>query len=91
MLAIPAAMIVSSILFQPIVAARVHTLFGIRTIGLTDAAMIACSTLAVAGHAMTRTHLSTAAACAVLSVIGLVYVIPVIKRTRAGGEAAATL
>jgi O-antigen/teichoic acid export membrane protein len=90
MLAIPAAMIVSSILFQPIVAARVHTLFGIRTIGLTDAAMIVCGALAIAGHAMTRTHLSAAAASAVLSVIGLVYLIPVIKRSRAGGEAAAT-
>ena len=89
MLAIPAAMVVSSIAFQPIVAARVHTLFDIRTIGLMDAAMIAGGALAIAGHAVTRTHLSAAAACAVLAAIGLVYLVPVIRRTYAPAEAAA--
>lgn len=90
MLAIPAAMILSSILFQPIVAARVQKLFAFRTIAPMDAAMIACGALAIAGHAMTRTLASTAAACAILAIIGLVYTIPVIRRSRAPAEATAT-
>jgi O-antigen/teichoic acid export membrane protein len=89
MLAIPAAMIAASILFQPIVAARVRTLFGIRTIGIADIVAITCGALAVAGHAMTRTLTSTALACAVLAAIGLVYLMPVIRRSRAAAEAAA--
>ena len=90
MLAIPAAMIFAAIVFQPIVAARVHKLFGIRTIGLVDAAMIGCGALAITAHAMIRTPASTAAACTVLAAIGLVYMIPVIRRSRAQAEAAAS-
>ena len=89
MLAIPAAMIFASVVFQPIVAARVHTLFGFRTIGWLDAAMMGSGALAIAAHAMLRTPGSTAVACTVLAAIGLVYMIPVIRRSRAPAEAAA--
>lgn len=89
-LAIPAAMIFASVVFQPIVAARVHTLFGFRTIGWIDSAMIGSGAIAIAAHAMLRTPASTAAACTVLVAIGLVTMIPVMKRSRAQAEAAAS-
>ena len=64
-------------------------MFQIRTIGLVDIVMIGCGALAIAAHAMMRTPPSAAAACAVLAAIGLVYMIPVIRRSRAQAEAAA--
>jgi O-antigen/teichoic acid export membrane protein len=89
MLAIPAAMILAVVVFQPIVAARVRQLFGFRTIGPMDAAMIVCGTLAIAAHAMTHTPISTAMACTALTIIALVYMIPVIRRSRTPAEATA--
>jgi hypothetical protein len=89
MLAIPAAMILAVVVFQPIVAARVRQLFGFRTIGPMDAAMIVCGALAIAAHAMTHTPISTAMACTALTIIALVYMIPVIRRSRTPAEATA--
>ena len=71
MLAIPAAMIVSMIVFQPIVAARTRKLFDIRTVGVPDAVMIVCGAFAIAAHAIVHSPLSTAGVCAVLTAIGL--------------------
>ncbi|MPZ37711.1 MAG: oligosaccharide flippase family protein [Rhizobiales bacterium] len=89
MLAIPAAMILSAILLQPVVAVRVQRLFNVRTITPGDAAMMVCGTLAIAGYAMTRTPASAAAVCTILAIIGLVYMIPVIRRSRPHAEATA--
>ena len=90
MLAIPAAMIVSSIAFQPMVAARTRKLFDIRTIGIADSAMIVAGGLAIAGHALVRSPVSAAGTCTVLGAIGLYYVIPAMTRARARAGAAAT-
>ena len=73
MLAIPAAMIFSALVFEPMIAARAWTMFEVRTIGVVDAMLIGCGSLAVAAHAIVHTRLSTAGACAVLCAIGLYY------------------
>jgi O-antigen/teichoic acid export membrane protein len=89
MLAIPAAMILAAVMFQPVVAAQVRQRFGFRTIGLIDAAMMACGTFAIAAHAMSHTPISTAMVCVVLTIIALVYTIPVIRRSHTQAEATA--
>jgi len=89
-LAIPAAMIVSAILFQPFVATKARKLFDIRTVGFADLAAMLCGSLAIAGHALVRSPLSAVAACATLAALALVYMVPAVMRVRTRADAPAT-
>lgn len=88
-LSIPAAMIVSTILLQPIVLARTRQMFAIRTIGIPEIAMMVCGSLAIAADALLDTPISAATAFTVLGAFGLAQVIPTMRHAPAG--AAATL
>jgi O-antigen/teichoic acid export membrane protein len=69
--AIPAAMIVSTFLLNPIVAARVQNLFAITTIHARDVLLMAAGTVALVWYAATGTASAGVAACAVLAAITL--------------------
>jgi O-antigen/teichoic acid export membrane protein len=77
--AIPAAMIVSALAFNPIAAARVWDMFAIRTIHLRDAALIAVGALALAAYALAGSQLAGVAACGILALIGLHYAVSALK------------
>lgn len=81
LVSIPAAMIAASLAFQPIVAARTQALFGIRTIGLPEIAAIACGVMAIGAHAIVHTPLSLVGACCALAAVGLIYAVPVLRRS----------
>ena len=70
-IAVPAAMIASAILFNPIVAIRVRQLFGIRTFALSDLVLMACGAVMLGISAVNGSRLWAAGACAVLCLIGL--------------------
>jgi O-antigen/teichoic acid export membrane protein len=74
-IAIPAAMILSALLFNSIVAVRVKKLFAIRTIHATDMGVIAAGTVVLAGYALFQSVFVAVAACAALGAIGLCYFI----------------
>src|SRR5262245_31535801 len=71
--AIPAAMIVSALLFNPIVAARVQTMFAIRTVHPRDAALIAIGTAALAGYAIVGSPLAAVTTCSILVLIACYF------------------
>jgi O-antigen/teichoic acid export membrane protein len=71
--AIPAAMILSALLLNPIAAARVQAMFAIRTIHRRDAVLMAAGTLALAGYAIAGSALAGLATCGVLAAIGLYF------------------
>jgi O-antigen/teichoic acid export membrane protein len=79
--AIPAAMIVSALAFNPIAAARVWQMFAIRTIHPRDAVLIAVGALALAAYALAGSQLVAIATCGTLGVIGLYYVMSALKRS----------
>src|SRR5437868_428816 len=64
-------MIVSALLFPPVVAVRVQKLFGIRTIHFNDAVLIALGSMVLAGYAMADSAPARVAACSILAGIGL--------------------
>jgi O-antigen/teichoic acid export membrane protein len=70
---IPAAMILSALLFNPIAAARVQAMFAIRTIHRRDAALLAVGTVALAGYAIAGSALAGLATCAILAAVGLYF------------------
>jgi O-antigen/teichoic acid export membrane protein len=70
---IPAAMILSALLFNPIAAARVQAMFAIRTIHRRDAALLAVGTVALAGYAIAGSALAGLASCAILAAVGLYF------------------
>jgi O-antigen/teichoic acid export membrane protein len=86
---IPAAMILSALLFNPIAAVRVQSMFAIRTIDRRDAALIAVGTLALAGYAIAGSRLAGLAACGTVAMIGLYFVVSALKSS--GHEAEATM
>jgi len=91
-IAVPAAMIASAILFNPIVAIRVRQLFGIRTVELSDLALMACGFLALAIGAVGGSRLWAAVACGVLGLIGLTMLAMAVRQSRsAPGSAVADL
>ena len=73
--AIPAAMILSALLLNPIVAIYARRLYGILTIRPLDAGIIAlvCTTLAY--HARTGSVASTLAACLILGAVGAAFLV----------------
>jgi O-antigen/teichoic acid export membrane protein len=70
-IAVPAAMIASAILFNPIVAIRVRQLFGIRTFALSDLALMTCGAVMLGISAVAGSRVWAASACAALGLIGL--------------------
>jgi hypothetical protein len=80
---VPAAMIASAILFNPIVAVRARQLFAIRTLKLLDRALMTCGAVALAISAVDRSPLSVAGACTVLCLIGLYMIGTAIRQSNA--------
>jgi O-antigen/teichoic acid export membrane protein len=80
-MAIPAAMIVSKLLFNPLVAARVKTIFAITTIHASDILMMAAGILALAAYAITGTMAAGVASVAALAAIALYCCASAIRRT----------
>jgi O-antigen/teichoic acid export membrane protein len=70
-MAIPAAMIASKLLFNPLVAARVKTVFAITTIHVLDITMMAAGIFALAAYAVTGGVAAGAASVASLAAIAL--------------------
>ena len=81
--AIPAAMILSVALFNPIVALRARQLVGVRTFAWRDGALMACGCIALAGSAVAGSYASAALACAMLGAIGCDYVTTAMSRSAA--------
>jgi O-antigen/teichoic acid export membrane protein len=71
MASIPAAMIVSMLLFKPMVAVRVRKMFDVRTVHPRDAVLIAVGTIVLAGYAIAGSPLVRLATCGILAAIGL--------------------
>jgi O-antigen/teichoic acid export membrane protein len=69
--AIPAAMIASKLLFNPLVAARVKAVFSLTTIHILDIAMMAAGVFALAAYAMSGTVAAGAASAIALATIAL--------------------
>ncbi|MFL5238060.1 MAG: lipopolysaccharide biosynthesis protein [Rhizomicrobium sp.] len=70
-IAIPAALITSAILFYPIIAIRVHRLFGLYTLKLADLALMACGAVLLGLSAISDSRLSAIGTSAVLGLIGV--------------------
>ena len=81
--AIPAAMILSAALFNPIVALRARQLVGVRTFAWRDAALMACGCAALAGAAVAGSYAGVALACGVLGAIGTYYATTALSRSAA--------
>ncbi len=81
--AIPAAMILSAVLFYPIVAVRTRQLVGVRTFAWLDGVLMACGCVALAGAAVAGSYASAAIACAMLGAIGTYYVASALSRSAA--------
>jgi O-antigen/teichoic acid export membrane protein len=79
--AIPAAMTVAMLLLNPVAAARVRTMFAIRTIHIPDMVMMATGIVALAAYAITGTRLAGVASIAILAVIALYCCVSAIRRT----------
>jgi O-antigen/teichoic acid export membrane protein len=79
--AIPAAMILSVALFNPIVAIRARRLAGVHTFAWRDGALMACGCFTLAGAAIAGSYASTAIACAMLSAIGAYYLTTALSRS----------
>jgi O-antigen/teichoic acid export membrane protein len=79
--AIPAAMILSVLLFNPLVALRARQLAGVRTIALRDYALMVCGGIALAACAATGSYAGTILACGLLGVIGVYYVVTATSRS----------
>jgi hypothetical protein len=76
-------MIVSAIVFNPIVAARASRLFEIRTIEPLDCVMVVFGSVALAACALDRSPLTIASACGALVFIGLAMLWPLLRQPRA--------
>jgi O-antigen/teichoic acid export membrane protein len=79
--AVPAAMILSVILFNPIVAIRARRLTGVPTFGWRDGALMACGCIALAGAAIAGSYASTAIASAMLGAVGAYYLTTALSRS----------
>jgi O-antigen/teichoic acid export membrane protein len=81
MASIPIAMIVSMLLFTPIVAGRVHKMFDIRTVHPADAILIAVGTMGLAGYAAAASHGVGIMICSMIAGIGMYFIAAVTKGT----------
>lgn len=90
-IAVPAAMIASAILLNPIVAVRVRQLFGIHTLKLGDLALMTCGAVVLGISAMNGSRIWALGACATLGLIGLYFLAAAIRQSSAAphGEGAA--
>jgi hypothetical protein len=82
-LAIPAAMIFSMVCFNPLIAVRARRLVGVRTIALSDAALMACGSLALAASAIVPSFINAAITYGLLGVIGVYYIMTATARSAA--------
>jgi O-antigen/teichoic acid export membrane protein len=76
---IPAAMILSALLLNPIAAARVQSMFAIRTIHRRDAVLLAVGTVALAGYAIAGSALAGFATCAILAAVGVYFFVSALE------------
>ena len=90
-IAVPAAMIASAILFNPIVAVRVRQLFGIHTLALPDLVLMVCGSAMLAIAAINGSRLWAAGACAVLCLIGVYLLATAIRQSQFGASGARAL
>jgi hypothetical protein len=79
--AIPAAMIASKLLFNPLVAARVKAIFALTTIRVRDIVMMAAGILALAAYALTGAMAAGIVSVAALAAIALYCCASAIRRT----------
>ncbi|MGH6671104.1 MAG: lipopolysaccharide biosynthesis protein [Xanthobacteraceae bacterium] len=79
--AIPAAMILSVALFNPIVAIRARQLAGVRTFSWLDGALMGVGCIALASAGIAGSYASAAIACAILGAIGVHYVATALSRS----------
>ena len=84
--AIPTAMILSALVFNPIVAARVQKMFDIATIYRRDLVLMAVGTLALCCYAMVGSLLVGFAACAIVGAISLYSFVSATKLSGLGGD-----
>ena len=80
-IAVPAAMIASAILFNPIVAVRVRQLFGIHTIAVSDLVLMAFGVAMLGISAVNASRLWAVGACAVLCLIGLHFLVAAVRQS----------
>ncbi len=78
--AIPAAMILSALALNPIIAVRVCALFGIATIRFRDVGAFGLAGLAAGYHAYAGSLVSTLAVCATFAGLGAAYIAGVGRR-----------
>jgi O-antigen/teichoic acid export membrane protein len=76
---IPAAMILSALLFNPIVVARVREMFAIRTIHRSDAILMAFGSLTLAAYAAAGSALTGLATCGTLALVGLYFLLSALR------------
>jgi O-antigen/teichoic acid export membrane protein len=81
--AIPAAMIFSVALFNPLVALRAGQLVGVRTFGWRDIALLGCGCTALTAAAVVGSYAAAAIACAMLAAVGAYYVTTALSRSAA--------
>ncbi len=82
-IAIPAAMIFSTLCFSPYIALRARQLVGVRALAARDCALLVVGCAALAASAAADSYLDTAIACGLLSVIGIYYVMSATSRSPA--------
>jgi O-antigen/teichoic acid export membrane protein len=81
MASIPVAMIVSMLLFKPIVARRVNKMFDLRTVHPADAILIAVGTIGLAGYAAAASPGVGIVICSMIAGIGIYFLAAVTKGT----------
>jgi O-antigen/teichoic acid export membrane protein len=79
--AIPAAMVASKLLFNPLVAARVRRVFAIATFHLRDMVMMGAGIVALAAYAISGAPAAGVASVAVLAAIALYCCVSAMRRT----------
>jgi hypothetical protein len=84
---IPVAMILSALVLNPIVAARVRSMFAIQTIHRRDLALIVVGTLMLCAYAIVGSPLVGFAACAVLVASSLYSFASAMKWSGLGADA----
>jgi O-antigen/teichoic acid export membrane protein len=82
-IAMPAAMILSVLLFNPFVAWRARQLLNVRTIGLRELGLMTSGCIALAAAAIAGSYGVTVIACSLLGAIGVYYVLTATARSRA--------
>jgi hypothetical protein len=77
---IPLAMLLATVVLQPIVAVRVKAMFGIRTIGPVEVAAIILGGAALAVCGLKYTPLTAAIGCCAISAVAMYYIATAAKQ-----------